>query len=86
MAIRTFFVRMFRGATAEGGALEKVTAFVARWRVGFRIGGVALALLIILASSPSATSVLVILIVLAVYLLLVQWFIRAARPVPSATA
>ena len=85
VAIRAFFVRMFRGATAEGGALEKVTAFVARWRVGFRIGGVALALLIILASSPSATSVLVILIVLAVYLLLVEWFIRAARPVPSST-
>jgi hypothetical protein len=77
---------MFRGATGEGGALEKVTAFVARWKVGFRIGGVALALLVILASSPSSTSVLVILIVLAVYLLLVEWFIRAARPLPSGAA
>jgi multisubunit Na+/H+ antiporter MnhB subunit len=86
VGIRAFFVRMFRGATAEGGALEKVTAFVARWKVGFRIGGVALALLVILASSPSATSVLVILIVLAVYLLLVEWFIRAARPLPSGAA
>jgi hypothetical protein len=77
---------MFRGATAEGGAIEKATAFVARWRVGFRIGGVALAALVILVSSPSATAVLVILILLAVYLLLVEWFIRAAPPVPSAAS
>ena len=86
VAIRGFFVRMFRGASGEGGTLEKVTAYVARWRVAFRIGGVALTLFVILVGSPSATAILVILIVLAVYLLLVEWFIRAARPVPSTTA
>ncbi|HSS11679.1 MAG TPA: hypothetical protein VLL25_17465, partial [Acidimicrobiales bacterium] len=88
--VRAFVGAAFRGgagrvsaARAEGGALSKATAFVSRSRVGFRIAGVAIAVLVLLLwESPTAATLLGIAIALAVYLVLVELFARAA-PTPS---
>jgi hypothetical protein len=91
--VRAFAASVFHGAAgrvsaarAEGGAFDKVTAFVSRSRVGLRIAGVALAVIVLLLwNTPTAWTVLVIAIVLAVYLLLVELLVRAAA-VPTSAA